>query len=308
MEPKPTIKTQVGALVGRFQVDRLHEAHKDLIHSVQQLHDKVIVFLGVSSLIGSPNNPLDYDLRAKMIHDEFPGVIVLPQRDCRTDEEWSHNLDLQLDTVAPAQTVTLYGGRDSFLPHYKGKFHTQELEAQTLVATSGSAIRRRLSVAALNSPEFRAGAIWAAQQGYHRVIPTVDIVIHDTNNHRVLLGKKLNSPLWRFIGGYADVNSETFEQDARRETMEETGLELASIEYLGSFKVPDWRYRGERDTVRTTLFYGPVLYGAARPSDDISEVSWINEQQFTNLSFAENIVEEHTALYNRARKYLLSLT
>jgi bifunctional NMN adenylyltransferase/nudix hydrolase len=85
-------------------------------------------------------------------------------------------------------------------------------------------------------------------------------------------------------------------------------LELASVEYLGSFKIPDWRYRGERDVIRTTLFYGPVMYGAARPSDDISEVSWINEQQFTNLSFAENIVEEHAALYNRARKYLLSLT
>ncbi|NBQ67404.1 MAG: NUDIX domain-containing protein [Nitrosomonadaceae bacterium] len=307
MEPKSGVKTQVGALVGRFQVDRLHEAHRELIRSVLNLHDKVIVFLGISSLIASRNNPLDFELRAKMIHDEFPTVIVLPQRDCRTDEEWSHNLDLQLDTVAPAQTVTLYGGRDSFLPHYKGRFPTQELESQTLVSTSGTAIRQRLSVQALNSPEFRAGVIWASQQGYRRVIPTVDILIHDTTNRRVLMGKKLNSPLWRFIGGYADVHSATFEEDARREAMEETGLELASINYLGSFKIPDWRYRGEGDIIRTTFFYGPMLYGAARPSDDISEVSWINEQQFTNLSFAENVVEEHATLYTCARKHLLSL-
>ena len=39
----------VGVLVGRFQVHKLHQAHLDLIRYVIERHDRVLIFLGTSS-------------------------------------------------------------------------------------------------------------------------------------------------------------------------------------------------------------------------------------------------------------------
>ena len=39
-------KADIGVIVGRFQVHDLTEGHRDLIDTVANRHDKVIVFLG----------------------------------------------------------------------------------------------------------------------------------------------------------------------------------------------------------------------------------------------------------------------
>ena len=48
MKPKTNPSTDVGIIVGRFQVDELHDAHVDLIQYVFDQHPKVIIFLGLS--------------------------------------------------------------------------------------------------------------------------------------------------------------------------------------------------------------------------------------------------------------------
>ena len=48
MKEKVTKPTDVAVIVGRFQVNELHDAHIDLITSVTQKHDRVLVFLGNS--------------------------------------------------------------------------------------------------------------------------------------------------------------------------------------------------------------------------------------------------------------------
>ncbi len=43
MKEKVNKPTDVGVIVGRFQVNELHEAHIDLITSVTNKHDRVLV-------------------------------------------------------------------------------------------------------------------------------------------------------------------------------------------------------------------------------------------------------------------------
>ena len=40
-----------GIIVGRFQVDDLHEGHKNFIDAVIKAHPRVIIFLGISAAL-----------------------------------------------------------------------------------------------------------------------------------------------------------------------------------------------------------------------------------------------------------------
>jgi bifunctional NMN adenylyltransferase/nudix hydrolase len=265
----------VGVIVGRFQVHELHQAHKDLIQHVFDNHEKVIIFLGLSPLPVSFNNPLDFESRKQMILAEFPEAIVLYCKDTVSDEVWSRKLDEMIgDVLTPTQTVVLYGSRDSFISHYSGKFPTQELLQETFV--SGSTTRREIARSrARATPEFRAGVIWASQSRFPTAYTTVDVAVLDgTREFKVLLGRKAHEKLFRFLGGFSDPNSETFEADARREVQEEAGVTITDPIYLGSRRVPDWRYRNEPDCIKTILFKADYLAGRPTPGDDIEEVRW----------------------------------
>lgn len=268
----------IGVIVARFQVHELHPAQRELILHVCQNHAKVVILLGLSPLPTTLNNPLDFEARKQMILAEFPDVIVLYVRDQYDDFVWSRKVDeIIKDVAAPGQTVILYGGRDSFLPHYEGVFPTQELADTQDRFLSGTAVRRAIGKAATKgSADFRAGVIWASQARFPTAYQCVDIAPLNEDRTKVLLGRKPNEKQFRFLGGFSDPRSESLEQDARRETMEEAGVELAETIYLGSTVVDDWRYRNEPDCIKTALFAGKVLHGSPRPGDDIEEVRWFD--------------------------------
>src|SRR5579859_5244904 len=94
----------VGVIVGRFQVHELHDAHKTLINEVLERHDKVIVFLGLSPLMNTQENPLDFQARKQMLLAEFPSLNILYIKDRNSDELWSKDLDAKIsDLITPAQ-------------------------------------------------------------------------------------------------------------------------------------------------------------------------------------------------------------
>lgn len=266
----------VGVIIGRFQVHALHDAHRELIQFVCDRHDKVIILLGLSPLKVSSNNPLDFEARKQMILADFPDVNVLYIPDRVTNLAWSRHLDTQItDLVSPGQSAVLYGGRDSFIEHYRGKFPTQELMQSTWM--SGKEQRKLIARSrAKASPEFRAGVIWASQGRFPTAYTTVDIAIVDENARRLLLGRKTDESKWRFIGGFSDPRSDSFEADAIREVREETGLEVGDLRYIGSTKIDDWRYRNEPDCIKTMMFVGKYLHGHPAPDDDIAEVKWFD--------------------------------
>lgn len=292
MQKKEEPPTEVGVIVGRFQSPYLHEAHVELIKSVCATHEKVIIFLGLSPLKGTFNHPLDFESRKQMITREFPDVIVVYIKDVPCDALWSQNLDRQIrDLVAPRQKVTLYGSRDSFIPYYSGEFKTQELVSSRII--SATSIRQKAASKVIDSPKFRAGVVWGVANRYPTVFTTVDICIFNEDKTQVLLGKKPNEAKYRFIGGFSDVNSESFEEDARREVYEEVQIELSDLTYRGSALIDDWRFRKECDKIKTLFFTGIYSYGKVTPSDDIAEAKWFSLDELKN---GDVIVDEHKTL------------
>jgi bifunctional NMN adenylyltransferase/nudix hydrolase len=287
-------KTDVGVLVGRFQVHSLHDAHVELIQTVCDNHAKVIIFLGLSPCLVTRNNPLDFESRKQMILEKFPNVNVLYIKDVHDDKLWSRKLDESIhDLVSPNQTVTLYGGRDSFIKHYTGKYKTQELESDRIM--SGSEIRKEISAKVKADPSFRAGVIWASHNQYPKVLTCVDVAVYNDKGE-FLFARKPNETLYRFIGGFSDPRSKSFEIDVKREVSEEAHIEIDDIRYMGSTLIDDWRYRGEVDKIKTLFFKAKYVFGSPQADDDIAELRWIHTNKVVDVNFKNSIVPEHHPL------------
>ena len=290
MKEKVTKATDVAVIVGRFQVNELHEAHIDLITSVLNKHDRVLVFLGNSTIRNTLNNPLDYRARRTMIADKFPAVEIHYINDNPSDSTWTKNLDKLIgEQLLPMQTVTLYGSRDSFLKCYTGKFNTCELEATTFI--SGTEVRRRVCNNYPPTADYRAGMIAATAYRFPTAFQTVDIAVVNDKGE-LLLARKPEEKKWRFIGGFSDPASVSLEEDAKREVQEEAGVEVGNITYLGSTLINDWRYRGEIDKIKTALFVAKYVFGKPEGADDVAEVKWVSINNLTK----NDIVETHHVL------------
>lgn len=285
---------EVGAIVARFQVPELHEEHKALIQRVVNTHPRVLVILGLAAdaCKCTYNNPLDFPTRKAMVEKEFPTAEVLYIKDVGNDEIWSRDLDrIIASQIGPNQNVVLYGGRDSFVPHYKGKFGTEELVPSKYI--SGREIRKNVGIKSKATPQFREGVIWAVENQWPSVLPTVDVAILNRNTAEVLLCRKPNQKPLRFVGGFASPNSDCYEDDAKRETIEETHLECENFQYVGSAKIKDWRFEGERNKIKTILFTCDYTTGTPVADDDIAEVQWMHWGNLTEEMF----VEEHKVLF-----------
>lgn len=264
----------VGVIVARFQVHELHKAHKDLIQTVVDRHDKVIIFLGLSPLMVTKENPLDFESRKQMILEKFPNVMVLYTKDTFSDEAWSKKFDEQIgDLITPSQSVVLYGSRDSFQKHYLGKYQTLELKQEVYI--SGTETRKQISRKVRSSADFRAGVVWASASRFPTSYQTVDVAIFSEDNNRLLLGRKPGRDKYCFVGGFVDPTDTSLEEAARREVKEEASINVAWPKYLGSFRIDDWRYKGEQDSILTALFVAHYD-GEARAGDDIAEVRWFD--------------------------------
>jgi bifunctional NMN adenylyltransferase/nudix hydrolase len=293
-------KPEIGVIIGRFQVHDLHEAHNNLIATVVANHKKVILFLGVSPVMGTTKDPLDFTARKLMIQEYYPEINIAPLPDHRSDSAWSKMIDNRIREIFPIGSVVLYGGRDSFIPYYHGSFGVAELE-QTIYI-SGTEIRKQVSEEIKSSPLWRAGAIYQAYNQYPVSYQTVDIACLGSQGHRILLCRKPTEDKFRFVGGFVDPRDSSLEHAARREFMEETGGngEISDLKYLGSFRVDDWRYKKGRDKIMTALFIGEMVFGTLSPSDDISELHWIGMSEFKKDGFIDaSIVHEHIPLAKR---------
>lgn len=295
----------VGIIVARFQAHELTPGHIELINTVKAKHDRVIIFLGLSALRNTIENPLDYRCRKAMLSEVYPDIDVFYIDDVPSDDAlWSRNLDAQiLKWKNPTQSVVLYGSRDSFLKHYSGKFPVKELEAATRI--SGTEIRRRVCNNYPPTKDYRAGIIASTAQRFPQVIPTVDVAIINREKKQILVIKKANEKKKRFTGGYA-VKSDSYETDARREVMEETKVEISDPIYIGSALINDPRYRGEKDCIKTLFFVCDYMWGNPEVSNDedlsenIESYHWI---KYSDIN-VDNFQSEHEPLVKLLIKYL----
>lgn len=275
----PNPSADIGIIVGRFQVHKLHEAHRDLIQTVQKNHKRVVVFLGVARIQGTRNNPLGFDPRKQMILGDFPDVTVLPLNDQRSDKLWAKDLDTQLHSLYPNNSFMLYGSRDSFTRIYGqyGKLPITELEPEVYV--SGTKLRNEAFQTMENTESFRAGIIHAVFNRYPMTGACVDVAVR--KDDQVLLCRKPGEKLFRFIGGFKDRKDKSYEAAGKREVMEEAHAEVGDLRYVGSMNVDDWRYRGEIDGITTVFYEADFVSGKLEPDDDIEELRWFKLSDLT---------------------------
>jgi bifunctional NMN adenylyltransferase/nudix hydrolase len=286
-------KYDVGVIVGRFQTPELHSEHLELFKTVFNNHERVLVFLGISPLLSSRNNPLDFEARKAMILEAFPKATILYIKDTPDDSAWSHRLDQQIqDIISPELSVVLYGGRDSFIGHYNGIYSTIELESKKII--SGREIRDKIKSQVLSSYDYRAGVIYAAYNRFATCFPTVDVAVLNENETEVLLIKKVFKKELMFPGGFASPTSSSYEADARREVDEELGIDITDPIYIGSFQINDWRYRSENDKIKTLFFKAKYFSGRLEVKDKFEQISAI---QWVKLDDLLNVIQgEHRAL------------
>lgn len=157
---------------------------------------------------------------------------------------------------------------------------------------SATDIRNSISKKVRSSEDFRAGIIYSIYGQFPSPFSTVDLVILDGKGN-MLLARKPAEPEWRFVGGFVDSTDDSDEFAARREGVEETGLELSDFKYVCSKRVVDWRYKNTERSVITHLFSCKYTFGTPTPQDDICELKWFSIERLPKL------VDEHQILLNK---------
>lgn len=289
--------TDIGVIVGRFQIDKLHEGHIALLDHVTNLHNKVIVFLGVAQGEHKEEQALEYATREKMIKSAYPSILTIPLPDMHDDELWSKNLDNKVREAFSHGSVTLYGGRESFIPHYSGRFRCEEVS--NAIEQSATARRNQIKREVRDTEDFRAGILYHAANSYPNVFPCVDAaIIKEGETPMILLARKPNEKLYRFPGGHVDPEDSSYEAAAKREAREECGnIELGKAEYVTSMRVDDWRYRSSRNKITTALYKMKYLWGSVSANDDIVECKWMEASELISEgAIIKHIVPEHREL------------
>ncbi len=120
-------------------------------------------------------------------------------------------------------------------------------------------------------------------------IPTVDIIIEQ--NSRILMIRRKNEPYKGCLalpGGFVN-EGERIEDAARRETNEETSLNIGLRDILGVYSDPQ---RDPRGHLLSTVFVGIIPVdneiGAVQASaqDDAVEIEWIYLESLDNCNIA----------------------
>lgn len=119
-------------------------------------------------------------------------------------------------------------------------------------------------------------------------LPTVDIIIELDGG--IVLIKRRNPPFgWALPGGFVDYG-ETLEEAARREALEETGLEVRLQRQLHTYSDPK---RDSRFHTVSTVFVASAE-GAPRGGDDALQAQVFGRDNLPPLAFDHgNIIDDY---------------
>lgn len=294
--------SRYGVVIGRFQCNDLTEGHDNLLNQVVHRHEgRVIILVGVRPTRPTDRDPLSFEARAAMIRKWFPTAIVMPLSDCRFEHTWSKQVDNLIRLTTDNRGATIYHGRDGFGDRYTGKYPVVHIHLPD-EHINASDIRKHLVENPVNDADFLAGVIHA-KGGSNPTWMCVDMALVRPNGD-VLMGKKSDDGgMLRFPGGGVDTEDVSLEAAASRETLEETKIGVAPERwnYLGSYRVSDWRLVGTNQTLHTVLYMAELPFAElAIAGDDLDGVVWVPPE--TKLAQTNQLVPEHWPLWKRLQE------
>lgn len=288
---------KVAVVVGRFQVSDLHQGHMDLLRLAEKECGQLMIILGSARFMGRRKNVMNFQVRLPMLQELFPNATIVNLQDQGAKEIWSKKLDALIREYFPFEEVVLYGGRDSFINQYVGKFPCVEIKS--FHEESGTEKRLQTGRVVINSSDFRSGMIYHANHLPVNPYPTVDAAICKTSGGipvEVLLGRRGGSSTWRFCGGFVDLDDPSLEAAIYREISEELpGIIHEKPKYLGSTKILDWRC-DEDESIITSFFLCEYISGETSGDDDLPEAKWFSIQSIKDGNV--DITKEHQVLFD----------
>ena len=282
------MKKTLGVIVGRFQTPDITPGHEFLFEEVYKRHKNLVVFIGCKPPHFQPDekNPLDFFSRKSMIQASKPDVSILSITDNRYDEEWSIELDKRIDEIKGAFDVILYGSRDSFISHYKGKFETHELESTIIY--SATSVREEIIQKELEDKKFRCGFIYGLSErlvcGLHNSFGLL-YEKEENGKIKILIGKKRGDKEYSLFGGVYSPDSDKNYADTMKRTMKEQlgdNIEIGSVKFLFDAQLDHWAYKSSNDKLHANFFLCQRAWGYVRPNHDYELVEWVTLEEFEN--------------------------
>lgn len=267
----------LGVIIGRFQTPYLHEGHLAVIEAARNSCDDILILIGVTAATGTDKNPLDFETRKHLFQFRCE---VKPLHDMMSDKDWSVQIDAIIDALG-FKDATIYGGRDNSIEgYYFGRHKVKIVDEKG--GKSATVLRKLAAKQPIASTDFRAGIIYASERRYPIVYSTVDVIVK--NDDRYLVGRKGDK--YCFVGGFVDPNDKSLDEAAIRELREETGItDFGDIDYCGSMKIDDERYRQTKDCIMTHCFLvrNARNFGNEIQDKEFKDFVWATREQLEEL-------------------------
>ena len=280
------MKKTLGVIVGRFQTAEITPGHEFLFSEVYKRHKNIVTFIGCKPPHFQPDekNPLDFFSRKSMIQASKPDVSILSITDNRYDEEWSFELDKRIDEIRGSFDVILYGSRDSFISHYKGKFETCELESTIIY--SATSVREEIIQKELEDKKFRCGYIYGLSEklvcGLHNSFGLL-YEKDEKGKLKILIGKRRGEKEYSLFGGiYNPAVDKSYSETMKRTMKEQLGnnVEISSVKFLFDYQLDHWAYKSSPDKIHGNFFLCENSWGFVRPNQDFELVEWVSLEDF----------------------------
>lgn len=120
--------------------------------------------------------------------------------------------------------------------------------------------------------------------------PTVSALIEAGN--KVLLGTRKIEPSkgkWDIIGGFLEAFEDP-EEGAKREALEETGLEVEIVDYL-TCTVGAYEYQNELVPTLNLIYRTKAVGGNLQPDDDVETLEWFDKDNLPSEMAFEGQLE-----------------